>query len=239
MARLEAITRLRAELARFHESGNALRQPRVSIGISALDALLPQGGVRPGSLIEWISTGDGGGATTLVLQASAAAISGGRPLVVIDPQGEFYPPSFGMSLTHQHDLKRPPALVIRPANSAESVWAMEQVLRCAPVGVMLGWADRLSDRAARRLQLAAERGACAGMLIRPGCDERAPFWAEARFLVEPIASAGSRRLRVSLVRCRGGEGGASLNLELDDETGAVRVVPEMAYPVSIPRSARA
>ena len=44
-------------------------KPVVSSGFRPLDALLPAGGVRPGSLVEWLAEGDagpgGGGAATL------------------------------------------------------------------------------------------------------------------------------------------------------------------------------
>jgi protein ImuA len=242
MTQANVIVRLKADLAELQGFSGRQQKARVSMGVSALDSLLPGGGVRAGSLIEWISAGNGGGATTLLLHAAARNISCHRPLVVIDGSGEFYPPSIGAlfaSIEGTGRSSRSIVLVIRPSNEAESVWAMEQVLRCPAVGLMLGWVERLSDRAARRLQLAAERGACAGMLIRPASEESAPFWAEARFRVDPIAAGESRRLRVSLVRCRGGQAGGSLELVIDDETGAVRLAPEVAAPAPLHRAAGA
>jgi hypothetical protein len=204
---------------------------RVSTGLSPIDQLLPDGGVRSGALIEWLSSGEGGGATTLALRAALQARSQNRPLVVVDERGDFYPPASGQA--------RNSIIVIRPKTRAETIWAMEQVLRCQGIGALVAWVGRLSDRAGRRLQLAAERGMNMGMLIRPMQEERSPCWADARFRVDPVPTAGTRRLRVSLVRCRGGNTGASLELDIDHETGDVRLAPQLAAPMALHRAAGA
>lgn len=260
------------------------------MGIEALDALLPERGVRDGTLIEWISGGPGSGALTLAIAAalgrSAVSRTGAtqktlprihvqkktdrltpphpnplspqrlfdlqgergsefhtlprveraperqkasRPLVVVDGLGTFYPPALGRVA----EL----CVVVRPRTAAEALWAMEQVLRSGAAGGMVAPVERLSDRAGRRLQLAAEQGGGLGMLIRPARDARAPCWGEVRFCVEPVSTAGMRRFRVTLARCRGGPAGGSVDLELDDETGLVRVAAQLAAAAPLCREA--
>src|SRR3989442_1254578 len=64
----------------------------VSSGSPALDRLLPQHGLRRGTLTEWLAD-DGSGAVALALVAAREACLDGGILVVIDPRRQFYPPA--------------------------------------------------------------------------------------------------------------------------------------------------
>src|SRR5207249_1696905 len=66
----------------------------------------------------------------------------------------------------------------------------------------------------------AESSGVLGLLLRSAAARHEPCWAELRLLVEPIAkppgrsAARSRRLRVELLRARGGHAGGTVELEL-------------------------
>jgi hypothetical protein len=120
---------------------------------------------------------------------------------------------------------------------------LDQSLRCRGVTAVLAWPENLAGRTFRRLQLAVEEGGGVGMFIRPDAVWREPSWADVRLLVEPLPSASPqsnrRRLRIHLLRCRGGAGGASLDVELDDETHPVHLAARLAKPTPLRRAARA
>jgi hypothetical protein len=281
-----------------------------SMGIPALDALLPPGIFRAGMIVEWIGQGAGTGTARLALGMALEALRrpgccggavgdseewvaggslrtntlrvGARPghtqgrrsceatgekggaLVVIDERREFYPPAAAcLGL----DLDR--TIVIRPRRREETIWALEQSLRCAGVAVTLAWIDTLSDRVFRRLQLAAEHGAGLGLFLRPAAARREPTWADIRWWVQPLSREAAdgrreassiqadaacrrlgdvlceaafplgRRVQVELLHSRGGTGGGAVTLEISDETGAVSVAPPLAPAATLPRAARA
>jgi protein ImuA len=209
-----------------------------STGCEAFNRLLPAGGWQPGMLVEWFTSYSGGGAMTLAVALAREAAKSGGLIVLSDPRKQFYAPA-AVALGFD-----PAQLVIlQPPSPAEEMWALDQALRCE--GVALVWAalNKLDDHDFRRLQLATEAGGTLGFLGRPARARGQPAWSDMQFLVEPQASAaGNRRLRVEVVRLRGGVAGASVMLEIDDITGQVREasVQHETHPLpEIPRLAPA
>ena len=235
-SRLEVIGDLKDRLRQLEQSHRPIRTTVFSTGC-ALDRLLPGQGLAPGTLAEWLSEGDGTGAATLVFSVTGFVLRAGGSVVVIDGPREFYPPAaaaLGMPLKH--------TVVVRPASAGEAVWALEQSLRSSAVRVALGWFDKLDDRAFRCLQLAAEIGGALGFLLRPAARRADPSWADVRLLVDPAPTprtATGRRLRVELLRCRGGAGGKAIELELNHETGALCLDTPLAGAALPPRAAGA
>jgi hypothetical protein len=205
---------LRSEISKLEGTSRSLEAKSVPTGCLALDKTLPQRGFRAGTLVEWLTSGDGTGAVTLALLAAKNACRGGGVLVVLDCQREFYPPAavpLGIELPH--------LIVVQPANPADHHWALDQSLRCPAVGAVLAWPEKLDSRTFRRLQLAAEEGGSLGLLVRPAEVRKEPSWADVRLLVEPLPAASpparKRRLRIVLLRCRGGIGNRELETEID------------------------
>jgi protein ImuA len=171
-------------------------------GNESLDQLLPEGGFRRGTLIEWVAAVPGSGATLLALTSAREACQDGRMLVVVDRRREFYPPaaaSLGLSLEQM--------VIVRPTNAADEAWAMDQALRSAGVGAVLIWSDKLDDHTFRRWQLAAEASGAIGLLVRPAAARRSPSWAEVKLLVTPLDSPARRGWKLEILRCRGAECG--------------------------------
>jgi protein ImuA len=201
----------------------------VSSGCAGLDRLLPGRGFRRGSLVEWLADGQGSGAATLAMISARLACDKtetceARTLVVVDRRGEFYPPG---AVNLGVELQR--LIVVRPDSKADNDWALDQALRCPGVGAVLTWQRKLAGRTFRRLQLAVEQSGVLGLLIRPATARAEPSWAGVRLLVEPLLVRpllGSRRLRITLLRCRGRASGQSIDVEIDDETHTVHPVAE-------------
>jgi hypothetical protein len=195
-----------------------------------LDVLLKPGGLSAGALLELLGETDGAGVWTLGLVWARHACVERRTLVLVDPRGWFYPPAAAALGIDLENL-----VLIRPASRPDCQAALDQSLRCAAVGAVVGWCDRLTAAEAQRLKLAAEAGGGLGLILRPLGAARGPSFADLRLRVTPVVSAEVvRRVRIEVVRWRGGKEGQSLVGEIDDETGDVRVFAELA-----PAAARA
>lgn len=236
----KAIVETLQERVRQLETGRQTDCRYVSSGSKAIDSLLPSQGFRRGTLIEWLSS-EGGGAGTLALIAAKEACREGSALVVVDYERTFYPPAaagLGIDLAN--------TIVVCPRNRRDHSWALHQALSCSGVAVVLCWLDQLDSRMFRRLQLAAEKGGGLGLFVRPETVRGSPSWSDVQLLVQALPGAkSSRRLRVELMRCRGGNPGKSVELEIDDETGAIRetdsvhLASELAHSTNSHRSSRA
>jgi protein ImuA len=233
-ARHELIADLKERLRAMERSGRKTREPAFATG-TPLDRLLPEKGFERGTLIEWLSAGEGSGAMTLALITAARLLTRGGAFVVVDGKCEFYPVgAAGLGIP----LER--TVIVRPANLRDALWAWEHSLRSSAVAVALGWIDGLKERAFRRLQLAAEAGGGLGFLLRPDSCRAEPSWAEARLLVSAVPMVGgtsatgvfSRRLHVEVLRCRGGASGRAVELELSDEEVHVHLASQLAHPAA-------
>jgi protein ImuA len=210
----------------------------LSAGCTAMDRLLPEGGLRRGWLTEWLGV-EGGGAGTLALIAAREACLAGGVLVVMDRWRRFYPPAaagLGIPLETM--------IVVRPQNAREELWALDQALRCGGVAAVWAPLENVADHAFRRLQLAAEAGGVLGLLVRPANLRGKPSWSDVQFWVEPRPTWGRhsclpnsatfdaagrqeclphafRRFRIELTRCRGEAAGGSVEIEFDPTTGVL------------------
>jgi protein ImuA len=203
------------------------RLPTLSSGCPAIDGALPEKGFRAGTLVEWLFSGEGDGTATLAFRAAAEALRAatrtgrGGAVVVLDRTGEFYP----LAAVAQ-GIEPARMIVVHPDSQADQTWALDQALRCSAVAAAVAWpesaAGKLDGRTFRRLQLAIEHGGGLGLLIRPESVRGQPSWADVRLLVESLPGKSPygrpRRMRVVLLRCRGGRGEQTVEVEIDDET---------------------
>jgi len=117
----------------------------VASGFAAVDRLLPAGGLRRGSLVEWLAGGEtaagdvagGAGAVSLALAVAcrlAGAAAGPRTIVVVDRAGWFHPPAVMPWLGDSRQL-----VVARPSSDDDEIWAIDQALRCQGVAAVVAW----------------------------------------------------------------------------------------------------
>jgi len=230
---LRALRQLCGKVARPHE---AEAEHRLSLGIPALEVLLPGRGLERGSLVEWLSPVEGSGVATLAMQGALAALDQHRVWAVVDATGEFHPPAargWGVPLES--------LLLLRPTSVADAVWTVEQCLRCPAIGLTWFRTEHLSDQVARRWKLAAEIGGGIGVLFRPEAAARHASWADVRWRVQPRGAVRptGRVVRVELVSCRGAFAGGSVELDVNDATGDVRLVSAVAGATTAVRAAGA
>lgn len=208
---------LRQSLRRLERPGIDETSP-LSSGWKRLDDALPDGGLLPGSLVEWLTAAPGSGCGILAMAWLREACRRRDGLVVlIDRQGTWYPPAlaaWGISLDR--------LLWIRPADRRDECWAIDQALRSPGVAVVWGEPRRFEPRWGRRFRAAAEAGGTIGFFEAPLEAADRPSWADLQLRVAPRASPGRWEFRVEVVRARGRARGQVLELELDPLDGTVR-----------------
>ncbi|MHC4091342.1 MAG: ImuA family protein [Planctomycetota bacterium] len=253
VARDERLRRLREMLERYRHRRRSRPYRFVPTGLARLDEALPHGGLPGGAVVEILSALDGGGAMTVALRAAIAAAEETRPVVIVDPHGDLYPPA-----VWQLGLAEELLLVVRSSGLREALWALDQSLRCSCVAAVIAPLDRIDAAVSRRLQLAAESSQAMGILLRPAGGRRHTF-AAVQMLVEPVShqthgwpsaslgegvvkrgsrasvrpggteppSSSARLCRVSLTKVREGRPVEPFVISLDDETG---VEPLLSVP---------
>ncbi|HUP77896.1 MAG TPA: hypothetical protein VM260_04975, partial [Pirellula sp.] len=173
--KLEQLSRQIREM----ETAGRPAQECISSGCSTMDRHLPNGGYARGSMLELLRNGPGSGVSSIALMMARQAIVDGKYLVVVDPQRQFYPPamkSLGIPLER--------VIALQPANHADAIWGLAQVLRCPAVGAVIAELGTLEERISRKLQLAAEQGGGLGIFLRDARSARSqPSWADVQWLV--------------------------------------------------------
>lgn len=234
--RTVAIQKLRTELGQLRRGQRqAVRTDGVvSTGIAELDDILPDRGLLRGTLSEWIAAENGSGSLTLVMRAVSQAQREGT-LIVVDRLRRLFAPSLmaaGVSLEE--------TILVRPKSRTDELWAVEQSLKCPGVGVVLFHIDTLKTQDFRRLQLAAESGTAIGILVRSMSAQKQRGWADLRMLVTPIPAPARlfcRRLKVLCLHAKGTLTDKTVELDVCDETGAVRLAARLSdSTVTLPAS---
>ena len=106
-------------------------------------------------------------------------------------------------------------VTVRAHRDEDTLWVLEEALRCRNLAGALAEIDRLGLAQSRRLQLAAEAGGIGFLLRRPGAANGEGLGASAavtRWRIAALPSAagpapgvlGPPRWRLELLRCRSG-----------------------------------
>ena len=203
-------------------------------GIERLDAILPGGGLMPGTLTEWLAERGSGAAGIAIHIARTIVRQTQGWLVIIDPRGEWYPPALAATGIPLDRL-----ILVRPRNKPETCWAWDQTLRCRAVQGVVGHLERIDSHTFRRLQLAAEQGGGSGFLLRTPAMETEPSWAPLRIRVEAdVTGQCERRWQLTLLRGPGGASGKSFTWEPND-ADPLRLASRLADPTPFRRRAHA
>jgi len=196
-----------AGLWRADEIAPAGGEAVIASGFAGLDAELPGGGWPQGQLIELLLDAPGIGELSLLAPALARCARDARACVWVLPGNSAaataptlpYPPALAAAGI---DLSR--ALFVQPETPREAFWAIEQSLRAAHLGALLGWLPAASSRegefrALRRLQLLASRQSALVFLLRDARALHAPSPAALRLQL----AARDGELAVTILKRRG------------------------------------
>jgi hypothetical protein len=193
-----------AELVRSQPNlwlGSGYSEPRTEpTGWPELDRILPGGGWPAGALTELYCPVEGIGEFSLLMPLIVRLTAAGKRVVLVAPP--HVPYSQALS---EHGVKLDKLVLLSPQSARDTLWAAEQALRCAAVGLVVAWPQRAHDRELRRLQLAAETSGAALVAYRPAPEARSFSPAALRMTVRP-AGAG---LHLEIIKSRGGHATAA------------------------------
>ena len=186
-----------------------------STGFAALDAGLPGGGWPRHGLVEILTPRPGVGELYLLLPVLAALSRAvpARWCTWVSPPHEPFAPALqahGVALERMLLVRTLPSLSgarnsqRRRGDGDMNSWTLEQALRSGACGIALAWLPRVSPRAIRRLQLAAEQGRALGVLYRSQRFAHVASPAMLRVMLDPIAKPGREGARLQLLKSRGG-----------------------------------
>ena len=248
------VQQLQHRIERIETSARVDDGQVISSGCAAMDQLLPGGGYRRGTLIEWVSTSStsascssvgGCGADYLSLLAAANASADGGAIVIADRDRQFNPPAaaaIGIDLGNLVVIRPPEEKSLHDRRyDEEFFWAIDQALGCSAVAAVWGAMDRVGERWFRRFQLSAEATGTMGLFVRPSSAMDQPAWSEVRWRVAAQNSttnaAAIQQVELTLARCRGARSGQRVELSIDTVTGSV--LPKQPLPRFVPRNVKA
>lgn len=167
----------------------------LSSGWPALDEMLGGGWPRA-ALSEILSESHHG--LPLLLPLLSRLSQASRWLAWITPPYVPYAPALLM-----HGIRIERLLLVQEVSAGQSLWAAEQALKSGGCGIVMAWPGQLQTAQLRRLQLAAERGDCPGILFRPLRAARQGSPAALRLRVWPAPPG----FEVEVLKRRGGWAG--------------------------------
>jgi hypothetical protein len=181
-----------------------------SSGFAALDAELPGGGWPHGQLVELLYDEPGIGELSLLAPALASRAQAGHACVWILPcesgsdlpQTLPYPPALA-----ETGIDPSCSIFVRPSAAREAWWAVEQSLRAAHLGALIGWLPSSSAqadfRALRRLHLLAQRHHALVFAMRPSRCAVTPSPAVLRLQLRCASGPQSCKLAITILKRRG------------------------------------
>jgi protein ImuA len=239
---------LREKVRRLERANSVQRSGKaaaVPLGIAAIDALLPEGGLLTGALHE-IEAGPCPSGRVAPHDGAALGFAAhllgrfgpGTILWCRRPTGRFDAPPYASALSSWFDPAR--LLMVTAHRDEDLFWAMEEGLRCPGIAAVLGETRAADPTAGRRLSLAAEKNGVPALLLRaqpaPPQSVCATRWriASAPSCSTPgLKDVGAARWRLELRRNRFGTPSAaetpSWLLEWNDETHCLAVVPQALH----------
>jgi protein ImuA len=202
--------RFRNRIWRGDSAGSSPDQV-VSSGIDELDKALPGGGWPAGNLTELLLPTEGLGEIGLLSRMLEQVTRAGRHILLVSPPHAPYMPAWenlGM------DSRR--IVIVKAHTPAERLWALEQGIKSAAFGAILGWLGGISQQATRKLQIIARAVATLVFLFRPASAQLEPSAAPLRILFDPAQGKHglSPTLCLHLLKRRGMPAGLPIYLTL-------------------------
>jgi protein ImuA len=233
---------LREQVRRLERTHSAAHPGRAArpLGLPAIDALLPEGGLLAGALHE-IEAGPASSGRVAAHDGAALSFAAfllgrlgpGTILWCRQPTGLHDAPPYAPALAQWFDPAR--LLMVTTRREEDLFWAMEEGLRCPGIAAVLGETRAADPTAGRRLSLAAEKNGRPALLLRaqpaPAQSVCVTRWRVASAPSPDLAPNPVRvRWRIELRRNRYGtpsvEEIPSWLVEWNDETHRLAVVPQ-------------
>ncbi len=128
-------------------------------GIEPVDGHLPDGGLPLGCL-HAVAAEDSGAGTGFAAALLARLATPRKPALWILRGRDLYAPGLAA-----YGLTPDRLVAVRAVRAVDTLWAMEEALRCSTLSAVLGELEGVDLTASRRLQLAAESSGVTGFLL--------------------------------------------------------------------------
>ncbi|MFT0850057.1 translesion DNA synthesis-associated protein ImuA [Achromobacter sp. F4_2707] len=178
--------------------------PTVPTGYPLLDNALPGRGWPVGQLIEVMPNQPGCGELQLFRPALARQAPE-RSIALVQPP---HPPCTQAWAYWQLAPER--LLWLQPSNTADALWATEQILRHNCCAAVFCWAHPLRSASLRRLQLLARQSETLCILLRPATVIGHSSTAVLRLAIQPVRQG----LQLHILKRQGAACPAPLTLQL-------------------------
>lgn len=225
------IEQLQKQILNLQGNRRATDEPALGIGLAFIEAAFPERVFPRGALHELISTSPEAAACTsgfISVILSKLNHKGGSCLWVSTiPRRCIFPPglkSFGI------DPER--ILFVDARNTKETLWVLEEALKCEALCAVVGELSEISFNDSRRLQLAVEKSRVTGFIHRYRPKAENVVACVSRWKITPLASSvpgalpgvGYAKWNVELCKVRNGLP-VSWQVEWVPEVGLMDVSP--------------
>ena len=183
----QSLDRIRAKVRAIEGGTVAFGRKVAALGEAAIDQALPWGGLPFASLHEVAAVSKGMAASGFSAALARRFLEPGGVLLWCRNHrfdqvwGEIYGPglqAYGLDPTR--------LVLVHGDKDEEILWATEEGLRCSAVACVVSEIDHLDLQTSRRLQLAAEAGGGAGLLLRPDARDTSPSATLTRWRISPF-----------------------------------------------------
>lgn len=207
----EVIKRLQQDI--LHLQGFKSRNSAENLlGLGPVEAAFPNGIFATGAIHEFVSQGSEETAATFgfVSAVISKLMTDSRPCIWICPSRSLFPPAL-----KKFNIAPARIIFVETTTDAESLWVMEEALKCDGIAVVIGEIPRVSFSQSRRLQLAVEKSKVTGFLLR-AVKTQNMLASIAKWHITPVQSmnpdgfpgVGFPQWNVALLKVRNGKPGS-------------------------------
>jgi protein ImuA len=208
----DIINRLKQELLQMGGLKTAVGETKPQQGLEALRPYFPQGQFPLGAVHEFVNQGPEMAAATyaFICGLVATCLPTNSVLVCIAKQPLLYAAGLVSFNLVPHKL-----VFAQPQTERQTVWCIEEALRCASIGGVIAEMEHLNFATARRFQLAVEKTRVTGFILNAkpnasnitGCVSRWQISPAPSFQTQHQPGVGLPCWRVELQKMRHGKAG--------------------------------
>jgi protein ImuA len=212
MSNRAVIEQLQKQILTLQGNLRPTGQQALPLGLGELESAFPGGAFPKGAMHELISTSSETAACTsafIALILGKLMKQGGHCLWISTvPRRSIFPHALSMfGVAPEH------ILFVDAATPKETLWAIEEALKCEALAAVVGELNELSFNDSRRLQLAMERSRVTGFIHRFRPRQQSPVACVARWKISHLPSEapdnlpglGFPRWNIQLLKVRSGQ----------------------------------
>ncbi|MES2680864.1 MAG: Error-prone repair protein ImuA [Bacteroidota bacterium] len=212
MASAAIIEQLQKQILSLQGGRPCCDQPALPLGLGVMESAFPGGAFPKGAVHEFISvSSEEAACTTSFISVVLGKLmkQGGHCMWISTvPRRSVFPHALGI-----FGLAADRILFVDAATTKETLWALEEALKCGALVAVVGELNELSFNDSRRLQLAVEQSRVTGFIHRFRPKVQSPVACITRWKISPLASEapdglpglGFPRWQLALLKVRSGQ----------------------------------